>query len=590
MTHIFIQRLTELQSLLKKHNLDGYLIPHNDAHQNEYLPEHWDRRTWLCGFDGSNGDLLVLQNTIILWTDSRYTLQAKNQLQDLPIQIIEQKQTMIEDIIAWLLSLNKPIKLGIDPQTISIQDAEKLIDALHLMDGQLQPTDSLVDKLRSQEPIIDQKAAFSLDNYPGLNAKEKIQWLQEFLHTEDLDAIALNKLDDIAWLFNIRGNDIPHCPVCISYALITRDSAIWFVDAEKITDKLQHYCQQNAIALEPYSAFHTSLSHFQGSLGLDPHQASWWLMLEAKEADIILCKNPVTLQKALKTPTEIAGIAQAHIYDAVVLITFMYWLEQHWQQGLNEWEAAEKLNQLRYHAPENQGLSFSTISGFGSNGAIVHYRVDAKTAKTIDDSSLYLVDSGGQYQTGTTDVTRVFHLGSPTPQQIEDYTLVLQGHIDLAKIIFPKGTNGIALDAIARQYLWNQSLNFGHGTGHGVGYFLNVHEGPANISPRGIVAIEPGMVLSNEPGLYREGDYGIRIENLQAVIPHSVNQFGEFYAFQTLTYVPYHLKLIDPNRLSQAQLDWLNNYHQKVYNLLSPYCSNDLKTWLKSATTPLLKG
>ena len=587
MTPIFMERLHAMQTLLANNKLDGFLIPHNDPHHNEYIPNYWDRRTWLCGFDGSNGDLLVMSHEIILWTDSRYMLQAHKQLANLPITILEQKKSITQDIATWLLEKKKPCTIGVDPQTLSIHNAKLLSDTLKQLNGQLNPMNSLVDSLWHDKPKPLNKSAFALTFYPGISAHDKIAWLGHHITQNNLEAFALNTLDDIAWLFNIRSSDIPYSPVCISYALITATSAIWFVDSEKINSHLQAYCESQKIVIKPYTHFQKAISEFQGSLGLDSNQATWWMALNASSAVIEPHTNPIILKKSTKTDGEIDGMAKAHKQDAIALIEFMAWLEAHWQEGISEWDAADYLNQCRYHAEENQGLSFNTISGFGSNGAIVHYRVEQQSAAMINDSNCYLIDSGGQYTTGTTDVTRVMHLGSPTAKQKRDYTLVLKGHIDLAKAIFPKGTTGIGLDAIARQYLWNAALNFGHGTGHGVGYFLNVHEAPCRISSHGTVALEPGMILSNEPGIYREGDYGIRIENLQAVEPCEKNVFGEFYQFKTLTYVPYALNLIDVNLLTQDQLQWLNGYHQKVYDTLSSLCTEPLKEWLKQATLPL---
>jgi Xaa-Pro aminopeptidase len=582
-----LQRLKILQSLLKQNQLDGFLIPHNDPHQNEYIPDYWDRRTWLSGFNGSNGDLLVLTDQIILWTDSRYTLQAKQQCADLPITIIQQRQSITQDIAQWLLAQNQPYTIGVDPKTMSIQNASLLTDALEQLGGQCLPIPSLVDELWTDQPTPLNIPAFALTDYPGASAQDKLTWLRADLAENNIDAFALNTLDDIAWLFNIRGKDIPHCPVCISYVWITETTALWFVDPDKIDDQLQQYCAAQKITLMPYNDFQQTLNQFKGNLAFDLKQASWWMILEAHHADITPLTNPIVLKKSMKTSGEIDSMAQAHINDALALVEFMQWLENNWQAGLTEWDAANHLNQCRFNRPGNQDLSFDTISGFGSNGAIVHYRVQKDSAATIDPTNLYLVDSGGQYNNGTTDVTRVFHLGKPSANQKRDYTLVLKGHIDLAKAVFPKGTDGAALDALARHYLWDAALNFGHGTGHGVGYFLNVHEGPCGISPRAHVPLEPGMILSNEPGLYREGEYGIRIENLQAVISHQKNSFGEFYAFKTLTLVPYALNLIETALLDKEQIQWLNDYHQKVYSTLSPHCPESLKTWLKQATTSL---
>jgi Xaa-Pro aminopeptidase len=584
---IILARLQALQTLLANNKLDGFLIPHNDPHQNEYIPTYWDRRTWICGFDGSNGDLLVMQNQIILWTDGRYTLQAQKQLAGLPITILEQKKSITQDIAQWLLEQNQPYHLGVDPQTISLHNAQLLSKTLHHVNGKLIPMNSVVDSLWLDKPKPLKSHAFALSHYPGMSARNKIQWLLNTMLSDGIKAIVLNTLDDIAWLFNIRGHDIPYSPVCISYALITTSSATWFVDLDQIDAQLKSYCESQNILLQPYTDFQKIVGEFEGTLGMDHNQASWWMAIQAKKATIESYTNPIILKKSTKTDGEIAGIAQAHQQDAIALIQFLFWLETHWQEGITEWDAAKYLNQCRFNTQDNQGLSFNTISGFGSNGAIVHYRVEQQSAATIDDSSFYLIDSGGQYTTGTTDVTRVVHLGVPTAQQKCDYTLVLKGHIDLAKIKFPKGTTGTALDAIARQYLWNASLNFSHGTGHGVGYFLNVHEGPCRISPNGALALQPGMVLSNEPGLYREGAYGIRIENLQAVVPYEKNTFGEFYQFKTLTLVPYARHLIEVMMLTENQIQWINDYHHTVYNTLSPHCSEPLKKWLKQATLPL---
>lgn len=589
-----IEKLTALRKLMHQHHLDFYFVPARDAHNNEYVPSCWQRRAWISEFTGSAGDALIGLDQAYLWTDSRYFLQAEYELDSSHFQLMKQLQGA-PPLQQWFIQNASKKTVGVDPRLITINQFQQWQKALESIGGRLVAEDeNLIDQAWQNRPELP---ANPLRQYPlehaGYSAKEKIADLRQVLHQQSAQAHVITMLDSIAWLFNIRGTDIEYNPLIICYAIISSSDAILFIDSGKVSSADQLYLQSQGISLQPYNAFSSALNQLKGKVWVDPDSCSWWAAKQLTKATLFLDTSPLLLMKACKNPVEIQGMHEAHRHDALAMIKFLHWIEINWPNQVSEISAAEQLEKFRREAPECLDLSFPTISGFAANGAIVHYHANENTNRWIDDSNLYLIDSGGQYLSGTTDITRTIHLGHPTPQQKYHYTLVLKGHLALRHTAFPLGTCGEHLDALARHPLWKAGFNYGHGTGHGVGCYLCVHEGPQRISPgQSKVALLPNMVLSNEPGLYFPEQYGIRIENLCTVIEHSPEismgpTNGPFYTFEDLTKVPYAKNLIDTDLLTNDEIKWINEYHAEIYELLFDDLTTEQRDWLASATSPL---
>lgn len=584
-------RLKLLREEMKRHKIDIYIIPSVDAHNSEYVPPCWERRTWISGFDGSAGEALITLDHAYLSTDGRYFLQATNQLDSEHFSLIKQKG-FVSEIDQWLLKNASNKTVGIDPNLLSIKRANSLREIMHEVSGNLVFTsNNLVDTSRNDagEMVkVPQGVAFALPEiYSGEATLKKLQFIRQELINHSADYLVLNVLDEIAWVFNIRGNDIEYNPLVISYAIIGRQDATIFVDDFKISDELSKQLAQAGIKILDYEQFNRYLSGLYGSIWFDEKTANY-SMLEntAAEAGIILAPSPIVLAKACKNLAEINGARTAHVKDAVAVINFLYWLDTSWKSGVTELSCAANLAAFREKQPNIKGASFNTISGFAANGAIVHYRVTEDTNKTVDDTGLYLIDSGGQYLEGTTDITRTVHLGTPTEKQKHDYTLVLKGHLALSRAIFPHGTCGEHLDVLARSPLWSEYLNYNHGTGHGVGSFLCVHEGPQKISSAITnTPLLPGMIVSNEPGLYITGQYGIRIENLclvnKVVSEKAANsEYGPFYCFESLTLVPYAKKLIDVSLLTDVERNQIRDYYNQIAQAVRHKLGAKEQQWL----------
>lgn len=589
-------RVHDLRTLMHEIKADYYFVPATDPHRNEYLPECFERRAWITGFTGSAGDAVIGKNDAYLWTDPRYFLQAEQQLDPALYQLMKQGQGETPAIDRWLSNQKKPLVFAVDPKIISINQAARIETALQEHGGKLLSVENnLIDQLWKDRPSMPHTPIrIHGEQFAGESAEKKLQALRTTMIAEGVNAIVITVLDAIAWLFNIRGNDIAYNPLIISYAIVTLETATLFVDLDKVTPNDQRYLETIPVAAAPYEDFKAALNAEKGHVWVDPNTASLWVKQELREATLFLADSPITLMKAIKNPIEQAGARKAHEIDAIAMIEFLYWLEHNWRSGVSELQAAEQLSKFRRQDPRCLDLSFSTISGFGPHGAIVHYFVTEKSSIDITDQSLYLIDSGGQYATGTTDITRTIHLGSPTIIQKHHYTLVLKGHLALRHAIFPQGTRGEHLNAFAHQFLWNEALDFGHGTGHGVGSYLCVHEGPQAITARNTgVPLMPGMIVSNEPGVYLTNQYGIRIENLCLItekydIKESATSHGPFYTLDDLTLVPYCRQLINKEELSKQEIQWVNEYHQRIFKTLAPQLSNqNLMHWLAEATAPL---
>ena len=593
------EHVSALRKLMKKHKLNAYLIPSTDPHQSEYVPELWQRRSWFSGFNGSAGDVLVTETKAGLWTDSRYFLQAEEQLKGTGISLFKIGVPGTPSIADFIKSeLKSGQTVGVDPQLLAYSEASTLEKELASKNIILEYVEeNLVDQLWHDRPTLPKDPVYLWDEtYAGENAAGKLRRIREQMSAEGAEVHVLTMLDAIAWTFNIRSNDVNYNPVAIAYAIITLDKAELFVDADKIPKKLKKELKP-IVKIYDYGDFKKRLNKYakrKTKIWLDHTSVNQWIvsLVNKKKSAIILKESPVTLFKAIKNETELEGFRNCHIRDGVAMVKFLHWLEQAVPKGgVTEMSASDKLEALRSEVDLFKGLSFESISGFNEHGAIVHYTSSPETDVELKEDGIYLIDSGGQYLDGTTDITRTIAIGKPSEEQQDRFTRVLKGHLQLAMASFPRGTQGIQLDTLARKPLWDLGLNYGHGTGHGVGAFLSVHEGPQGISYyRGIgVPLEVGMVCSNEPGYYKTGEYGMRIETLIQVVKdeaHSSEDF-EFLKFKTFTMCPVDKNLIKKEVLSVDEIDYLNNYHQQVYETLSPFLEGVELSWLKKATNPI---
>lgn len=579
---IHSERLKALRSLLIKEGVQGFIIPLNDEFQGEYVPASAKRLEWLTGFTGSNGIAIVLQDEAAFFTDGRYTLQAAEQVSS------DYQQCMMPDVMPWEWVANKlrpSQKIGFDPWLHTLRNVE----AYRKKQVPLQPCANLVDKLWHDRPHPPKELAkIHPLEYAGVSSEEKRTKLADFLSKKGADSLLLTAPDSICWLLNIRGNDVPHTPFVLCFALAHQDGTVdLFVDKDKLSKEVAEHLGNNvrthAIGCVE-TVFPTFVHHKK--IQADPTNAAMWFFdaLHQAHATVIEDTDPCQLWKACKNPVEVAGMYAAHVRDGAALTTFLHWLATNIsKETITEISLAEKLYAFRAKNNLFQDTSFDTIAGYAGNGAIVHYHATEKSSKTLEKKSLLLLDSGGQYLDGTTDVTRTVALGTPTQNQKDHFTLVLKGHIALAMAVFPEGTTGSQLDALARYPLWQAGLDYEHGTGHGVGSYLSVHEGPQRISKlANATALQPGMVVSNEPGYYLAGEYGIRIESLVVVVEKpDFSKTKRYFGFDTLTRAPIDLQLVNFDLLTQAEKNWLESYHQQVCKDLEPWLDKDTKAWLK---------
>lgn len=591
----YSEKLNQLRKHMSEKSIDFYYVPTRDDHNNEYVPEVWQRREWLTGFTGSYGEALVGLEKAYLWTDPRYYLQAEQELDADHFQLMKQLQGIAAPVSTWLGDNAMNCTVGVDPKVISMSQSRQWSMSLSRVHGELTAIENnWVDAIWKNKPSLSFHPIRILDKkYTGFSASEKLARVREAMQHAGAESFVISQLDEIAWLFNIRGDDIPFNPLVISYAIVTMQDAFLFVNLNAVSQAdLSYFADQN-IALEPYEQFAESLQKLTGAVWVDPSTTSWWVELQLDQAFLVEKASPILLMKSIKNKTELAGMREAHRIDAIAVVKFLQWIENHWRDGVDEISAADQLEKCRREDLRCKDLSFTTICGFADHGAIVHYRAEKETAHTITDQEMLLVDSGGQYFEGTTDITRTIHLGAPTAEQKKHFTLVLKGHLALRHTPFPDGACGEHINTIARTPLWEMGMDFGHGTGHGVGCYLCVHEGPQRIAfGASGVPLKPGMVVSNEPGLYFTGKYGIRIENLCEIIEkipakNSLTGNGPFYSMADLTMVPYARNLIDTQLLSAQEIQWINEYHRDIYKLLANDLSDDARKWLEAATKSL---
>ena len=588
------ERAARLRTALAEAGVDGFLIPRADEHQGEYVPPHAERLAWLTGFSGSAGLAIILENEAAIFVDGRYTLQVRTQVDT---EVFEPQSLFDTPPAVWVeRNLPSGAKLGFDPWLHTVAQVKRYREAVKKAGGDLVPVANLVDEIWTDQPEPP-LAPFAVheERYAGEPFAAKLDKIAGEIGSSGADAVVLTMPDSIAWLFNIRGRDVSHSPLPLSFALVEKDgSATLFADPRKYTDELRTHLG-NRVELAGRDALGPALDRLgveKKTVRLDPNSCADWIARRLAEAGAELSDgvDPCELPKALKNAAEVAGAKAAHERDGVALTRFLHWLSVAGATGaVDEITAAQKLEAFRADTGELKDLSFDTISGAGENGAIVHYRVTKRTVRPLRSGDLYLVDSGGQYLDGTTDVTRTVAIGAPTSEAAERFTLVLKGHIAIARARFPKGTSGAQLDALARMPLWQAGLDFDHGTGHGVGSYLSVHEGPQRISKFGTQGLEPGMIVSNEPGYYKTGAYGIRIENLLVVTEAAPVAGGEraMLGFETLTLAPIDRALIVADMLDRDERAWLNAYHARVREVLAPKLDAEAASWLTEATAPV---
>ena len=589
-------RLAELRLEMAARQLSAFIIPSTDPHSGEYVPEHWETRKWISGFTGSAGTAVITLEDAGLWTDSRYFIQAEEQLEGTGIRLFKDRLPETPSIDEWLGSiLKKGDKVGIDGWVNSHQEAHALRNGLAESGLELVTmTEDIFDALWKDRPSLPKTPVFVLDETrTGASCTEKIERIQEAIAQNGASTIILSALDEIAWTLNLRGSDV-HCnPVFISYLLISKEGHTLYILEEKITDEVRAYLDKHQVGIKTYSQLAEDLFAFksnrEGVLQISPLANEALYDLSSQYADTLIASSPVALMKAVKNETEQAGFRKAMERDGVALVKFLRWLEGAVPAG-NESEVSidKKLYDFRAQQEDFKGISFDTIAGYKEHAAIVHYEATPETDIPLKPEGLLLLDSGAQYLDGTTDITRTLALGPLTEEEKTDYTLVLKGHLQLQNAHFPVGTCGTQLDALARCAMWKCGINYMHGTGHGIGHFLCVHEGPHQIRMNHMpTLLEPGMIVTDEPGIYKAGRHGIRIENTLLIVPAQETEFGKFYKFEPLTLCPIDKKAIAIEIMTDEELVWLNEYHQMVYNRLCPFLSEEENAWLKEATSPL---
>ena len=596
MDNIFSARVEAVRSLMQSNGWDILILTGSDPHASEYPAPRWQQVRWVSGFTGEAGDLVITQDHAGLWTDTRYFIQANRQLDGTGIQLHKMLVPEQVPIPEWIASLgmDAPV-IAIDGLCQSVEAVRALQDAVP--SASIKAVPDILSPLWEDRPAIPVSPIITLgEDLVGESREAKLHWLRKWMILKEVDAIMLSALDEIAWLLNIRGADIEYNPLVISYLLVTMEQVYWFVQKSPSADMDEETMdsfgelQSDEVTICNYEEVDLALSTFVvddvDHIYIDPGTLNIRIRetLDENGYDVVEGPSPIPLRKAVKNAAEIDGMREAHLEDGLAMEQFLYWLERHAGE-VNEWEAACELGRLRAQIPGYRGDSFETISAYGPSGALPHYVTPREGSALLEARGLYLVDSGGQYLFGTTDITRTVPLGPCTALEVEDYTLVLRGHIDLAMAIFPRGTAGCQIDALAREPLWRARRNFGHGTGHGVGFFLGVHEGPQDIRQNfNRQPLEPGMICSDEPGLYREGMHGVRHENLVLCRSVGDNEFGSWLGFEILTLCHFDTSCLDVSLLTADERDWLNAYNERVYRELSPRLPAEITAWLRKKT------
>lgn len=588
------EKLAALRQRMAKDHIDALVVPSADPHQSEYVTGYWRARAWLTGFTGSAGVAVVTRTRAILWTDFRYWLQAGIQIQGSEFELFKTGEKEVPEFHRWIFeSLSPENTVAVDGRVISRNQEKTWRQLWDIRQIRLRTDLDLIGDLWDKRPPVPVSPAWEFDvRFAGQTRTDKIAHIRQALEQAGADCHVMTGLEDIAWTFNLRGSDVPDNPVNIAFALVEKDQVRLFIHPDKVGADLSSGLSADGIQLENYPCISSAVKELPDSARvlLDPDMMSAGLWADVNpKCRIIEQTAPAVRLKAVKNKVQIRHLRETAVKDGVAVVNFLYWLiHRDPAEPVSEISVAEKLLAFRRQQPDFVSNSFDPIMAYDAHSAMCHYSATPETDRLLDRRHMFLTDSGGNYLTGTTDITRTLCLGTPTLQQMRDYTLVLKGHIAVATACFPEGTRGFQIDTLARQFLWQQGMNFGHGTGHGVGFFLCVHEGPARISPHPVdVALEKGMVLTNEPGIYREGEYGIRLENMVLVTEARQTEFGRFLGFENLTWCHFERTLVNTSLLTDAEISWIDQYHQQVFDTLSPRLDAPVKSWLYGQTRPL---
>ena len=590
------ERIAALREAMKQHKIDAYIIPTSDPHMSEYPADCWKYREWISGFTGSAGTVIITADKAGLWTDSRYFLQASTQLEGTGIELFKMMLPETPTIPAFLThELKEGQTVGLNGETYSLADARSLEKALAEKEIKLNTNASLIDPIWKERPAIPEAPMFEMPiELSGKSTEDKLIDINKMLHKAGADCTILSALDEVAWTFNIRGTDVAYNPVVISYAFVSEKESVLFVNPKKIPAEIAEHLKKEGVTLADYGMLATFLSRLpeRTRVFIDSKRTNVAIYNALPKSSILIEGiSPANHLKSIKNEAEIKGFRNAVLKDGIAMTKFYFWLEKRLKAGekVTELSAAAKLTALRSEQPQYVMDSFASISSYGPHGAVVHYSPTPETDTELKTDSLYLLDSGAQYLDGTTDITRTIALcDEPSEQMKKDFTRALKGTIGIAKCKFPAGIRGCLIDAFARKALWDAGINYLHGTCHGIGHCLNVHEGPQSIRmEENPVILEPGMVMSDEPAMYRPGEYGIRTENMILIREDSETEFGKFLGFETLTLCYIDTKLVIPSMLSVREHAWLNKYHQMVYDLVSPHLNEEEKAWLKEKTAEI---
>lgn len=587
------EKLSEIRKQMKADNVQAYIIPSADPHISEYLPNHYKCIPFASGFTGSAGTLVITHDFAGLWADFRYFEQAAEQLENSGFELVKQKIQHAPEYLQWLVEkLDKGAVVATNEKLLSILLGDLFKQQFSIKDIQLSDKDYLSPIWENRPALPAEKAFLIEEQHIGQSVVSKLSEVRAELQKKGAAYHLISSLDDMAWLFNIRGKDVSYNPVVLSFALIGQDKATIFINPDKLSTTEKELLAASGVQVMPYEDIEAALSAVpeNTSIFIDPKRNCFaYAKLLPASVKVIKDTNPSTNLKAIKNETELANTRIAMAKDGVAITRFLKWLSENIGKiTITELSAAAELRKFRAAQEGFVGDSFNTISAYKAHGALPHYGPSEESDVEIKEEGLFLLDSGGQYFYGTTDITRTIPMGNNTEEEKTDYTLVLKGMIDGCKSRFPKGTCGYQIDAITRKPLWDYAINYGHGTGHGVGYFLNVHEGPHTFNPTAVpVAIELGMITSIEPGVYRPGKHGVRIENLVNTIKDVSNEFNEFYAFESLTIAPISTAIVQKNLLEQGQVDWLNSYNALVFERLSPLLNTEEVAWLKAYTAAI---
>lgn len=600
---IFKDRIEAVRAMMRSKGWDVVIVTGNDPHNSEYSAARWHQVAWLTGYTGE-GDLVITEDHAGLWTDTRYFIQASRQLPEAGVELHKTRvlgQVLIPEWLADHFAEFDEIRVAVDGLCMtvsSVEDIQKTVgEKIRFVNAP-----DMLEVLWTDRPEIPQTPIITLGpEQVGWSRGQKVRWMRKWLADKGYDAILLTALDEIAWMLNVRGQDVAYNPVVMSYLLVTQDNVLWFArkgptpDEDGETEDSFHELLADGVNIQEYSDVEAALSNLvDGSyirtLFVDPATLNYNLCSILKDQSIVFGTSPVGLRKSVKNDVEVAGMKEAHLEDGIAVERFLHWLQTSIEAGdaVNEYEASLKLHQFRSEIEGFRGESFETISAYGPNAALPHYVTPEEGSAELYAEGLYLCDSGGQFLFGTTDITRTVPLGPCSQLEKEDYTLVLKGHIALSKAVFPKGTAGCQLDVLAREPLWNAMRDFGHGTGHGVGFYLNVHEGPQDIRQNfNRQALLPGMITSDEPGIYREGKFGVRHENLILCVDAGVNDFGHWLRFEPLTLCHFDTSILVKDLLDRSEIDWLNAYNERVFRTLSPRLTPEVASWLRQKTLPI---